>query len=325
MPSRRAQVGRLRRVALAALDRYPLPDGRLTFVTHGENTTFRHDNAAGRYLVRVHRPQRHGSYVDSTVAVHSELAWLRAFRTDTELAVPEPLAAQDGALAVEASGAGETRICSVLRWMDGRIHETSAHPVHLSRVGEAMGRLHDHADGWTPPPDFVRIRWDHETFFGDGMVYGETPARGCWALLPAELRARFDSVAARMADVMPAVGGVGLIHADLHLGNVLFHRGGVRLIDFDDCGTGPRLYELAVALWELRDRPDHDVFREALLSGYRRRRDIDVAHLDDFIALRQVAFDLWYTGMAEVNPAFAARLDKVHRWSLSMLDLVEAR
>ena len=128
-----------------------------------------------------------------------------------------------------------------------------------------------------------------------------------------------------MAEIMPAVGGVGLIHADLHLGNALFHRGGVRLIDFDDCGTGARLYELAVALWELRDRRDYAAFREALLSGYRTWRDIYVSHLDDFIALRQVAFDLWYTGMAQVNPAFAARFDKVHRWSLSMLDLVEER
>jgi Ser/Thr protein kinase RdoA (MazF antagonist) len=324
MPSARAQVARLRQVAVAALGRYPLPDGRLTFLTHGENTTFRHESAAGRHLVRVHRPLRHGRDVDSTAAIRSELAWLRALRTDTDLAVPEPLAARDGALAVEASAAGETRICSVLRWMDGRIREASAHPVHLFRLGDAMARLHDQADGWTPPPDFVRIQWDHEAFFADVMVYGNTPARGCWALLPAEVRSRFESVEARMAGVMPDVGGVGLIHADLHLGNALFHRGGVRLIDFDDCGTGARLYDLAVALWELRDRPDYPAFREALLSGYRTWRDIDVVHLDDFIALRQVAFDLWYTGMAQVNPAFAARLDVVHRWSLSMLDVVEA-
>jgi Ser/Thr protein kinase RdoA (MazF antagonist) len=325
MLSTRAQVGRLRQVAVAALGRYPLPDGRLTFLTHGENTTFRHDSEAGRHVVRVHRPNRHGRDVDSTAAIHSELVWLRTLRIDTDLAVPEPLMARDGALAVEASAAGETRICSVLRWMDGRIHETSAHPVHLFRLGNAMARLHGQADGWTPPPEFVRIRWDHETFFGDGMVYGNTPAQCCWALLPAEVRRRFESVAARMAEVMPEVGGVGLIHADLHLGNALFHRGGVRLIDFDDCGTGARLYELAVALWELRDRPDYAVFQEALVSGYRTWRDIDVVHLDDFIAMRQVAFDLWYTGMAQVNPAFAARLDTVHRWSLSMLDLVEAR
>ena len=47
--------------------------------------------------------------------------------------------------------------------------------------------------------------------------------------------------------------------------------------------------------------------------------------LDDYIALRQVAFGLWYTGTAQVNPAFAARLDVVHRWSLEMLDAVEHR
>ena len=325
MSSARAQVGRLRRVAQAALGRYPLPVGRLTFLTHGENTTFRHDSTAGKHLVRVHRPHRHGRNVSSAAAIRSELAWLRALREDTDLAVPDPLAALDGAPTVEASAVGETRICSVLRWMEGRIREASAHPVHLRRLGDAMARLHDQADAWTPPPDFVRIRWDHETFFGDIMVYGETPARDCWALLPAEVRTRFEAVEARMAEITPVVGGVGLIHADLHLGNALFYRGDVRLIDFDDCGTGDRLYEIAVALWELRDRPDYASFRDALVSGYRAWRDIDVIHLDDFIALRQVAFDLWYTGMAQVNPAFAAKLDGVHRWSLSMLDLVEAR
>jgi Ser/Thr protein kinase RdoA (MazF antagonist) len=322
MSSRRGQVTRLRRVAVAALDHFPLPGGRLTFVSHEENTTFRHDSAAGRYLVRVHRRQRHGRDVDTTAAIRSEIAWLRAIRADTDLLVPEPLAARDGAPTVEASAAGETRICSVLRWMDGRIHEESARPVHLRRLGDALARLHDQADGWTPPPDFVRIRWDHETFFGDVMVYGETSAAECWSLLPREVHGRFRAVAARLADVMPRVDADGLIHADLHLGNALFQSGDVKLIDFDDCGTGPRLYELAVVLWELRDRPDYAAYRDALLAGYRARREIDVTHLDDFIALRQVAFDLWYTGTAQVNPAFAARLDQVHRWSLAMLDLV---
>jgi Ser/Thr protein kinase RdoA (MazF antagonist) len=324
MTSRRAQIGRLRQVALAALAQYAVPEGRLGFVAHGENTTFRHDSPAGRHLVRVHRPHRHGRDVDPAAAIRSELAWLTAIRAGTELSVPEPLAARDGATTVEATAAGETRVCTVLRWMDGRIHEESARPVHLRRLGGAMARLHHQADGWRPPPDFVRIRWDHEAFFGDVMVYGETSAAGCWALLPAELRARFDSVAARMTEVMARTDDWGLIHADLHLGNALFHRGDTRLIDFDDCGHGHRLYELAVAVWELRDEPDYGEFRDALLEGYRAHRDIDVTHLDDFIAVRQVAFDLWYTGMAQVNPAFTARLDTVHRWSLAMLDHVGA-
>jgi hypothetical protein len=80
-----------------------------------------------------------------------------------------------------------------------------------------------------------------------------------------------------------------------------------------------------VAPWELRDREHYPLFRDALLAGYRSVRDVDPDQLDDFIALRQVAFGLWYTGTADVNPVFAARLDDVHRWSLAMLDLVEAR
>jgi Ser/Thr protein kinase RdoA (MazF antagonist) len=271
----------------------------------------------------VHRPQRHGRSIDSAAAIRSELAWLRSIRKETDLAVPEPITALDGAPTVTVTVGGATHVCSVLRWMDGRIHERSARPVHLRRLGEAMACLHDHADGWRPPADFVRIRWDHEAFFGDVMVYGDVPAAGCWDLLPEEVRARFQAVADRMVGIISSARDVGLIHADLHLGNALFQRGGVKLIDFDDCGTGPRLYDLAVALWELRDRPDYPAFRDALLSGYRARREVDVSHLDDFIGLRQVAFDLWYTGTAQVNSAFSARLDQVHRWSLAMLDLVE--
>lgn len=323
MVTRRAELAALRKVAMTALGQYGLADGRLTFIAHDENTIFRHDGADGRHLVRVHRPQRHGRGVDSVAAIDSEIAWLQAIRRDTALAVPEPVLAADGAPTVTVTSAERTRVCSVLRWMDGRIHEDSARPVHLGRLGEAMADLHDQADAWAPPAGFVRIRWDHETFFGNVMVYGDTPAEDCWDLLPAEVRARFAAVGERMTDIIAGSDDAGLIHADLHLGNALFHRGAVKLIDFDDCGTGPRLYDVAVALWELRDRQDYPEYRDALLSGYRTRRRVDIKHLDDFIALRQVAFDLWYTGTAQVNPAFSARLDKVHRWSLAMLDLVE--
>ncbi|MFT4167457.1 MAG: phosphotransferase [Microlunatus sp.] len=325
MLTRRAQLARLRQVASAAIEQYPLPAGDLEFVSHGENTTYRHDSSAGRHLVRVHRPRRHGRDVDSAAAIRSELAWLRAIRADTELAVPEPLDALDGSPTVEAAAVGETRTCSVLRWMDGRIHESSPRPVHLRRLGEAMARLHEQADAWTPPAGFIRMRWDHETFFGSVMVYGDLPAERCWELLPTEVRNRFEEVGHRASTLLDRSADVGLIHADLHLGNALFAQREVKLIDFDDSGVGPRAYELAVALWELRERPDYPAYRDALLSGYRSRRDVEVIDLDEFIAIRQVAFDLWYTGTAQVNPAFAERLDQVHRWSLSMLDLLERR
>ncbi len=160
------------------------------------------------------------------------------------------------------------------------------------------------------------MRWDWETFFGNTMEYGGIPAAGCWDLLPAPVRAQFDEIARRMRTVMARLGSepdaFGLIHADLHLENALFDGDAVRVIDFDDCGFGYWLYDIAVPLWEYRGRPDYAEIRTALLNGYADSRELpDVTHLDDFIATRDVAFGLWFAGMAQVNPAFAEDLDDV--------------
>jgi Ser/Thr protein kinase RdoA (MazF antagonist) len=320
MLSHREQVARLRRLAAGALHSYPLVDPRLRFIAHGENTTFRVEAASGdRYLLRVHRPARHGRQVDSNVAIRSELRWLTAMRADTDLSVPEPVLTAGGELTTTASSAGvpEPRTCSLLRWMDGRIHTGSPRPVHLRRLGGAMARLHNHADGWTIPEDFVRIRWDWEAFFGDSMEYGGVGAARCWDLVPGDLRSQFDQVASRAGRSMKQLGdepdAVGLIHADLHLDNALFMGGDVRLIDFDDCGFGHRLYDIAVALWELRHRPDYESFRAALVAGYTQHRPLpsdQLEHLDLFIAVREVAFGLWFAGTAQVNPVFRDQLEQ---------------
>jgi Ser/Thr protein kinase RdoA (MazF antagonist) len=334
MLSYRRQIARMRRVAVQALDAYSLADPVLRFVAHGENTTFRVDATApdgrDRFLLRVHRPGRHGRDVDPAAAVGSELAWLAALRADTSVMVPEPLRTIKGNLTTTATPADppEPRVCSVLRWMDGRVHAAAPRPVHLRRLGGVMARLHDHARQWRPPPGFVRIRWDWQTFFGDTMVYGGLNAADVWDLLPDSLRRRFHRVAGRMEHVMTQLGSsadvVGLIHADLHLDNALFWRDDVRVIDFDDCGFGFWLYDIAVALWELRYRRDYDQFRDALIEGYTRHRPLpgDLAHVDDFIATREVAFGLWFTGMAHANPAFRAELDEVLQNIGSSLDIL---
>jgi Ser/Thr protein kinase RdoA (MazF antagonist) len=322
MLSHREQIVRLRRVAVRALDAYPVADPQLRFVTHGENTTFKVSTggaAVERFLLRVHRPARHGRHIDSNAAIRSELRWLTALRAQTDLSVPEPLLTRDGELTTTAAAPGvpEPRICSVLRWMDGRVYTDSPRPVYLHRLGGAMARLHNHADAWPRPDDFVRIQWDWETFFGDTMEYGGINAAGVWDLLPHDLRGSFDRVAARARRVMTQLGdgpdAVGLIHADLHLDNALFAGRDVRLIDFDDSGIGYRLYDVAVALWELRHRADYEAFRTALVAGYTAHRPLPadhLAHLDTFIAVREVAFGLWFVGTAQVNPVFSDRLHK---------------
>ena len=321
--TRRQQITGLRRVALRALEQYPVIEARVQFVAHGENTTFRIDaldsssDRPSTFLLRVHRPNRHGRGVDSAAAIRSELEWLTAIRAETHLCVPEPVATSTGELVCRAAvDGGESRWCSLLRWMDGRRRTRSARPIHLHRLGAAMARLHDHADRWSLPEGFVRITWDRATFFGDVMEYGGLPAADVWPLVPARQRQKFDTVAAEVGAAMDGLGtgpgAFGLIHADLHLDNALFAGSDVRMIDFDDCGFGFRIYDVAVALWELRHRDDYHAFRDALLEGYTSQRDLpaeQIALVDAFIAAREVAFGLWFVGTARVNPAFRARLD----------------
>ncbi|SDM68417.1 phosphotransferase enzyme family protein [Allokutzneria albata] len=315
-------MNRARRVALRALSAYPLADPTLRFVALGENTTFqvraRTDSGeAERFLLRVHRPMRHGRFIDSTAAISSELRWLTALREQTDLVVPQPVPTRDGELITTTSAPDVPLTCSVLRWMEGRRYSSSPRPVYLRRLGGALARVHNHADTWPLPGGFVRIRWDWETFFGDTMQYGGINAAQVWDLLPDDLRRAFDQIAAAARHTMARLderpGAVGLIHADLHLDNALFAGDVVKLIDFDDCGIGYRLYDVAVALWELRHRDDYAAMRTALIGGYTAHRPLpedDLGDLDLFIAVREVAFGLWFVGTAQVNPVFRDRLPR---------------
>ena len=331
MVSFRHRLADMRRLGRTALDAYPLVDPRMRLVGDMENTTFRVEafeadpevawptpGGRARFLLRVHRPQRHGRSVDTVAAIRSELLWLTALRADTDLLVPEPLLTRGGDVTVTVSSAAvpETRTCSVLRWMDGSRHTAAPRPRHVRMIGAAMAGLHNHADEWSLPHGFVRIHWDWDAFFGDTMEYGGISALECWPLLPKDLRAHFDEVASRAGHLMKELGHgsdvVGLIHADLHLDNAIFKPGGVRLIDFDDCGFGYRLYDVAVTLWELRHRADYLSFHDAMVEGYTQHRplpDDQLAHLDTFIATREVGVGLWFAGMAQVKSSFREYLD----------------
>ena len=88
----------------------------------------------------------------------------------------------------------------------------------------------------------------------------------------------------------------GLIHGDLHYENFMFHEGTAPAIDFDDCGWGFHLYDLAVTLWELEDRPRYNEMRTALLEEYSRLRPLPErhsGHLQALVILRRLQILMW--------------------------------
>ena len=311
---RRGELRRLRRLARAALRRFGVADAGLTLLRHEHNTTFRVDTATGRYVLRLNRT---GVHDERTIT--SEMAWLAALAEDTNLGVPVPVAARDESLVVSESAVGvpERRLAVLLRWQEGRFVDRRLAPRHLASVGDLIGQLQRHVLLWTLPRGFARPRVDVLTAAARRASVAGPPDEGTRAVHPTPddqtsalaLVARLLGEDERdvVADSLrltrrstAALAGTqsawGLIHADLHYENVLFHEGRPLAIDFDDCGWGAYLYDLAVPLSELEGRSNYEALRDALLDGYARQRPLPHGyddHLRALAILRRAQLILW--------------------------------
>lgn len=288
----------MRSIARQALERYPIAVARLTPLSGGFNATYRIDDDAGRrYAMRVQRPD--GPTPDM---IRAEMTWLKALRRDTSLGVPEPIATRDGDLVAVTGG----RSCVLYGWVDGRFLNKRLTPRHLHAVGVFTARLQQH--GGT----MGEITRRRVTGF-DGMSVQEAASLVGTLHSPAGER-KLLSVVARAEEAAAELPS-GLLHADLHYENVLFHGDEVRAIDFDDCGYGPLLYDLAVTVFELGDRPD---LCAALLEGYRSVLPFEHEELIPlFILLRRFQLGV-YVAAHRTEPKFRS-------WWADQLDLAVAK
>jgi len=336
----RAQLARLRRLGEKALAAYPdeFARGPVRVIQYEQNATFRVDAAAGRSLLRINRPDSR-----SEAEVASEMAWLAALRRDTELLVPEPVATVDGRLVVTVDDPAVPgpRTCALLGWIHGRFVDRRLTPRHLARMGANMAALQEHAAGWAPPEGFVRWRLDGLTAEARrGSVCG--PATRVPATIPSiddgeravalvgEHLSRTEGVVAtRAVNVAREVfatlaareGASGLIHGDLHQENTLFTADAAGAIDFDDCGWGFFLYDLAVPLSELTERRRFPALRHAMLDAYARTRplpDDAEALIDALIAYRGLQLIVWVLESRD-HPGFRDRWEAWARRDLEWL------
>jgi Ser/Thr protein kinase RdoA (MazF antagonist) len=286
----RGQVSRLRDLVEEALAAYDVRPVRMAPLRRGDNVVFRLETADGqRYALRIHRVGGNPWHPRRTAAhVESELTWLAALLTIAEIeGVPEP------------------RICVLLRWVEGRFLDAGLTSRHMERVGDFMAQLHVHALGFEPPEGFVRGRLgdtspEIATFVEDTVA--DVRGRDA-AAIAAEVIGRARESQRALGDNPEAFG---LIHGDLHQENYLFHRGDVRAIDFDDCGWGHQLWDLAVTLSEVRYFPNYETLRTAVLRGYRCVRPLPEElerHLEPLMALRLLQLMLWFLEQRN-DPAF---------------------
>lgn len=338
------QSRRLRRLAADALEAYGLHEPSFRLIQNWENATFRVDVpreyrrvpqaepfVPGRYLLRLHRPLRR-----TVSQVESELGWLTSISQEAGVIVPAPVRTRDGHAAFRADNAdypelglnAGQRVCSLLRWVPGRIIKAPQRQhKHIRRIGVTLGRLHNHAQRYRPGQTIDRPPWDTPTLMGRNTAVGIEP--DVWDELPddeLELHSRCEE---RLADAAGELGTspevFGLTHSDLHFNNTLFVGDQARPIDFDDAGKAYFLLDLAVSVLGFDPPAGDRPWQDALLAGYRSVRPLPddlLRFLDVFIAARQSTLLLWCRTCARDRPDFRETLPE---WRKRFLPDIRAR
>ncbi len=291
-------LAHLQRLVERSLPLWELPEGTTaTLMNVSENATYRLNAPdGGKTVLRVHREDYH-----TLNGIQTELDWLHALQDDAGIITPQAIAGRDGEEIQEGivEGLPVKRQMVLFEFIDG-VEPSEDHDLiePFRKLGEVSARLHLHAIGWRRPSYFERLVWDHE------HVVGSNPNWGNWrdgpVADPAHI-AQFERLERGMVECLDRYGReperFGLAHCDLRLANLLLVDDSTRVIDFDDCGTGWLLYDLATAL-TLIDNIDATMsLVEAWFDGYARHRTLgnaDLAAVASLIMMRRIAMMAWF-------------------------------
>lgn len=331
------QIKRLRQLASEAVKHYPLHTRSLKTIHHGENTTFelnadhtgdahkpRPHHHPTRFLVRVHRLG-----YNSAPQILSELSWLEALDQQA-LPVQLPLANHDDQVLTTTTikGIEQPRHCSVLRWSQGRFADKPT-PKHFEQIGALTAKLHAHSRQWSKPEGFDRRCLTPSTFLSSMLSHD--PLELLRDELDAAQRGRVTWALRQIERTMNTLGQdpevFGLIHSDLHFGNVIFTKAGALPLDFDDCCSAHYIYDIATTLGTWRRSNLFEDFLAAYKRGYSSVMawpEYAQEHLDAFELMRLVIMLVWTFDRAKDTPRFIELKPKIISRAMDRLEHARA-
>jgi Ser/Thr protein kinase RdoA (MazF antagonist) len=279
------------------LPRYGIAaDAPIRLLNRSENATY---IAGDALILRVHRAGYH-----TPTEIASELDWLIALQSVQGLRCVRPVADATGTIMQTIAG----RTVVAFAPIAGREVAIGDDLTHwFTALGDISARLHGHARAWQQPPGFARKRWDCDTILGDHPHWGHwRDAPGLTAYDTALLMRLSDALTQRLDAYGTTQDRFGLIHADLRLTNLMIDDAGLWAIDFDDCGFGWWVYDLAAAVSFIETDARLPDLIAAWCAGYRSIGPLDaddVAIIPTLIMLRRLLLTAWLASRADSDTA----------------------
>lgn len=280
-----------------ALAHWGLEDARVKALSLSENATYLVEpvDGAGPYVLRLHRPAYRT--VDN---VRSEMAWIKEILEDGRIITAKVIPTLDGEdFCIYTNPFGEVQIADLMEFLSG--HEPLDESLFLAaeRIGRVGANLHRISLNWERPSWFDRIEWDEARILGEDGDYGD------WRDTPEvtpDMRAIFEKAEEKVLDELRDFGktpeNYGLVHTDLRSSNLLIGEDGMlKVLDFDDCGDGWYLFDVATSFTFEETKPDIEESIYAYLRGYRLADgpipDEDFAYLPAMLMARRLNMVAW--------------------------------
>jgi len=265
---------------LVSLYQFEQPQACL-FWARGVNDTYQLLCNETTYSLRVYR---HG--LRTLDAIQFEFAALNHLH-ERGLSVANSIAKKDGFYITALQAPEGLRYAIVTEYAYGEVPDYKD-LANASMYGEAVAQLHNLSGDFVT--DYHRPRLEVEYLLEKSVeVVRPFLAKGSDELEVFKKTA--EVLRNEVAGVRVENHDTGLCHGDCHGGNVHKANGILTHFDFDCCGLGLRVFDLATFKWRAAGSKDADAIWSNFLTAYqggREVREADLSLISPFIAIRHI-------------------------------------
>ena len=262
------------------------------FLRRGFNDTYVVETKTNKYIFRVYLEGKY--YIDSNDAYRFELDLVKHLNAH-DVPVATAISTSSGELlSIEKTKRGESAF-ALFHYADGfSLGRESVTTEQSYRMGVALASLHLASN--TFDSQFNRYKLDLKYLVDEPV---RLVSQGEASQIPNGLLERGRYVMEKLqpleryVDRVKSIGTdgdkFGVIHADMHLGNIHFRGQEPTIFDFDHCAYGWRAYDLAICYGLPETR------RLSMVEGYESRRPLSLEERDSLQDLSNLR-NLWDIG-----------------------------
>lgn len=260
-----------KQVALLALQQYDVAFTHIDFLQHSDAITYKVECALGsNYLLRIHSDQYNHEEVTA------ELHLLHDLNQCSSLTLPQGIVNRNGSFVTQMqTERGWNPVVTVMRWVEGQHYEGSLSDSSIYKMGGLVATFHNDTRKLAPSLKLNRPIWGAERFLAQFAKLEQYASEFLSPQALLKYQACADKIVLQLTQMSPDHVNYGIIHADLHLGNFVFHNDQPYIIDFGRCGYGYFLYDIASTLLGLTPKQ-----RKIFIQGYEQFTSLP----DDFIS-----------------------------------------